>query len=122
MLLTVHRNERAEHGLTSRSSIISSLQDWTLIPKGAVLHVPPLYQKRVDGTRNGNLIAWPEFYRKNRNWIREVPITIQQASGENPLTAEFLQRSKSSGQILVTVCRGGPISVKLRVEDRKSVA
>lgn len=107
------QNERQDRGLVSRSSFLSSSADWTLVPKGAVLHVPKLYANRVNNTRSGKLTGWQEFYGENRRWIRTVSITVDQASGKTPLTEEYLKSLRSSGQVLIAVCRGGPISVNL---------
>jgi hypothetical protein len=117
-----HRKTRQKNGLIGRSSIISSGYNWTLVPKEAVLYVPPLYKKRVNDKRNGELIGWQDFYAKNRSWIKVVPVTIPQARGEDPLTEEFLKSIQSAGQIAIAVCQGGPISVKAPQEDPEDPA
>lgn len=112
------RKQREGRGLVNRSAILSSPAHWSLVPKGAVLHVPMLYEKRVNNLRNGTLVGWSEFYAKNRAWIRTIPVTIEQASGKTPLTGEYLASLRKGGQVLVAVCRGGPISVILpKVEE-----
>lgn len=111
VMKVTHRNERAKKGLMSRSSTLSSPYAWTIVPKGAILHVPTLYEKRVNDVRNGKLVGWHEFYGQNRNWVRAVPVTIAQARGDDPLSDEFLKSLQVGGQLLVAVCSGGPISV-----------
>lgn len=113
----VHRKERGSKGLIDRSLIVSSPYDWTLLPKKSVLNVPPLYQKRINGERHGKLIGWQEFYAKNRAWIRLLPVTIEQAQGDKPLTPEYLESLKKTGLLVVAVCKGGPISVKLPEQE-----
>lgn len=110
---TKHRNERQKQGLMSRSAILSSSTEWTLVPKGAVLYVPKSFESRVNDLRSGKLIGWQEFFGNNRAWIRTVSVTIEQASGREPLTEEYLQALQKGGQVLVATCQGGPISVKL---------
>ena len=110
---TKSAKESRNGGLVGRSAILSSTKNWSLVPKGAVLHVPKLYEERVNNTRAGTLIGWQDFYRANRSWIRTIPVTIDQASGKTPLTEEYLAGLRKGGQVLIAVCRGGPISVKL---------
>jgi len=112
----IHRQERGAKGLIDRSLIVSSPYDWTLLPKKSVLNVPPLYKARVNGERHGKLIGWQDFYAKNRAWIRLLPVTIEQAQGEKPLTPEYIESLKKTGLLVVAVCKGGPISVKLPEE------
>ena len=107
------RKQREGGGLVDRSAILSSSANWSLVPKGAVLHVPGIYAKRVNDSRSGKLVGWQDFYGKNRSWIRTIPVTIDQASGKTPLTNEYLAGLKKGGQVLIAVCRGGPISVNL---------
>lgn len=116
-----HRVERQGEGLVSRSSIISSASNWTLLPKRAILHVPPLFEQRVNNARNGKLTTWQDFYGKNRGWIRELPVTIAQAKGEDPLSKEYLESVKAAGQVVVAVCRGGPISVRWPEEPNEEL-
>ena len=107
----VHRKSRQKEGLIGRSAILTSAYNWTLVPKGAVLLVPPLYGKRVNQGRKGKLIGWQDFYGKNRAWIKVVPVTLEQATGESPLSEEFLASLRTSGQVVVAACQGGPISI-----------
>lgn len=119
---SAQRQQREKKGLIARSAVISSNQNWTLVPREAVLHVPAAYNKRVNDQRAGKLVGWQQFYGKNRAWIKVVPVTIEQASGEKPLTKEYLDSLKRTGQVVVAVCKGGPISVKFPVEPAAETA
>jgi hypothetical protein len=104
-------------GLVGRSTILSAGQNWTIVPKDAVLHVPAYYKARVDGERKGRLIGWQEFYAMNRSWIRLHNVTMPQARGDTPLSEKDLQGHEATGLLVVAVCAGGPISVKVPKEQ-----
>ena len=107
---------KRRESLVKRSTIVSGGASWTLVPRGAVLSIPDRFSDRVNGERNGKLVSWRDFYAKNNRWIRLLPVTIEQATGENPFTPEYLESLQKTGLLVVAVCKGGPISVHLPKE------
>lgn len=97
--------------LIKRSAILSSGRNWTIVPKGAVLHVPDQYQARVNGARAGKLIPWKAFYTQNRGWIHVHSVSMNQARGEEKIDPKQVEAYKSVSRVVVSVCHGGPISV-----------
>ena len=110
---------KARESLVARSTIVSGSSNWTIVPRGAVLVTPTRFKGRVDGKRAGKLVTWRDFYAKNGSWIRLLPVTLAQATGQDPLKAEYLESLKRSGLLVVAVCQGGPISVNLPVEGKE---
>ena len=110
---------KARESLVARSTIVSGASNWTIVPRGAVLVTPSRFKGRVDGQRAGKLVTWRDFYAKNGSWIRLLPVTLAQATGQDPLKEEYLDALKRSGLLVVAVCQGGPISVNLPVEGKE---
>jgi len=98
-------------GIVERSSILCSGYHWTLVPKGAVIHVPAAYASRVNGERKGRLLPWNKFLQKNRTWLQVHSVSIKQARGERELKPEEVELYKRTGRVVVAVCHKGPISV-----------
>ena len=105
--------EKRRESLVARSTIVSSSSSWTILPRGSVLLTPSRFKSRVDSERRGKLVSWRDFYARNASWIRLLPVTLDQATGRVPLTEEYLSSLKRIGLLVVAVCEGGPISVRL---------
>ena len=111
---------KRRESLVARSTIVSGASNWTIVPRGAVLVTPTRFRGRIDGQRAGKLVTWRDFYAKNGSWIRLLPVTLEQATGQDPLTEEYLDALKRTGLLVVAVCQGGPISVNLPVEGKEA--
>ena len=107
--------------LIKRSAVLSSDRNWTIVPKGAVLHVPQQYQVRVNGKRAGKLIPWKTFYTQNRGWIHVHSVSMDQARGEEKMDPKQVEVYKSVSRVVVSVCHGGPISVIAPKEEEKEL-
>ena len=98
--------------LVSRSTVINFGDYWTLVPKGAVLHVPAALKGRLGGEPKGRLLSWSDFYNRNRGWLRQQPVTVSHARGDEVLPEESLKHISTLSQIVVATCHNGPISMK----------
>ena len=117
----IQKKKRRDLGggsLLSRSLILSYRGTWTIVPKGAVLHVPAAYRERIVPGPTGRLIPWTEFYARNRGWIHTQNVTFEHARGEAALSPEILELHKRLGRVVVAVLHQGPISVKAPVEPK----
>ena len=99
-------------GLIARSTILTNGKSWTLVPKGAVLHVPERYRLRIGKAPVGVLQTWAEFYRMNRGWLHRYDVTFTEARGENFISPAATAAYRGTGRIVVAVCQAGPISIK----------
>ena len=111
---------KRRESLVARSTVISGASNWTILPRGAVLLTPSRFKARIDSERKGKLVSWQDFYAKNRSWIRLLPITLDQATGRSPLTEDYLSSLKRTGLLVVAVCEGGPISVRLPEKGKEA--
>jgi hypothetical protein len=83
----------------------------TLVPKQAILHVPPNFAERLKFQPGAKIQNWAEFYVENRGWITTVEVTRVQAEGNQPMDEATCKRVADSSSLVVATYQGGPISV-----------
>ena len=99
--------------LIKQSEILHDGTHWTLVPKGAVLHVPAQMGPRVGTKPIGTLLPWSDFLIANRAWIQTEEVTFDQAAGKVPLQDARKEFWLNQTKVIVAVHLGGPISVKI---------
>ncbi|QJE98629.1 hypothetical protein [Luteolibacter luteus] len=105
--------ERAgEQSIIQQSDILHDGKNWTLVPKGAVLHVPAQMAPRVGAKPLGTLLSWNEFLAANRAWISTEEISFEQAAGKKPLNEDHKEYWTTQTKVIVATHQGGPISVR----------
>jgi hypothetical protein len=101
-----------EQSLIKQSDILSDGNNWTLVPKGAVLHIPAALSNRVGAKPLGTLLSWTDFLTVNRGWLFTEEVTFDQAAGKSPILRSRTEFWKKNGKVIVAVHLGGPISVR----------
>jgi hypothetical protein len=101
-----------EQSLIKQSDILSDGNNWTLVPKGAVLHIPAALSNRVGAKPVGTLLSWIDFLTVNRGWLFTEEVTFDQAAGKTPIPPSRHDFWKKNGKVIVAVHLGGPISVR----------
>lgn len=99
--------------LLHESTILHDGRNWTLIPNGAVVHLPESLQGRVNSKPVGTLLPWSEFLRRNPTWLVSHEVSFEQAAGNETLPAEVTRKWAGQRKIVVAVRQTGPISVRL---------
>lgn len=110
--VVIRRN--AQESLIGQSEILHDGQNWTLVPRGAVLHVPKSRTGNVGTRPVGTLLTWIEFLRKNPAWLSTHETSIKQAAGDEPLPAAKADFWKKQDRVIIAVHQGGPISVAVK--------
>jgi hypothetical protein len=100
-----------------RSTVLAQGAYWTIVPKGAVIHVPDNFRARVGAEPKGTLLRWKDFSIRNRGWIHTQPVSFSQAAGKTPLSQETLDHNKKLARVVVAVHRGGPITLHPARQD-----
>ncbi len=100
-----------ERDLIKESTILCYRGFLTLVPKQAVLHLPPKLKDRFEAQPNIQVQPWAEFFQANRGWIRTVEVTREQAMGIVAMPEELVESFKTSSSAVVATFKGGPISV-----------
>lgn len=113
-----------QNNILDRSVLLSSELNWTFVPKGAVFFVPDVHQKRVYLTqdkRKGKYLPFEKFHAKNQGWLSTYSVTLEQARGKVPISENAQLAMEKSGRVVVSVCKGGPITVR-PYKKKESVA
>jgi hypothetical protein len=97
--------------LLSQSDIISFGGLATLVPKRAIIQIPKNYQDRIKFVEGSQIRGWVDFYAVNRGWITTVEISRPQAEGNEPMPEETSKVLSKTGNLVVAVYKGGPISM-----------
>ncbi len=98
--------------IIGQSTILHDGESWTLVPKGAVLHIPIAMKARVDAKPVGSLLPWSDFLVKNRAWLATQDVDLSQAAGRQPLPADRIAAWAKQDKVVVAVHYAGPISVR----------
>lgn len=83
----------------------------TLVPKRAILRIPPALADRIKIQPGAKVQSWAEFLTANRGWITTLEVTRPQAEGNEPVAEETAARIAESDKLVVATYQGGPISV-----------
>ena len=101
-----------EQSLIKQSDILNDGMNWTIVPKGAVLHIPHTFATRVGAKPIGTLLPWVEFLTVNRNWLFTEEVTFDIAAGKKPILPSRFEAWQKVNKVVVAVHQGGPISVR----------
>jgi hypothetical protein len=93
------------------SDVLSDGRNWTLVPRGAVLHVPQALSNRVDAKPIGNLLSWNDFLTVNRGWLFTEEVTPEQAAGKASIPPSRTEVWRKVGKVIVAIHLGGPVSI-----------
>lgn len=97
--------------LLSQSDIVCFGGRATLVPKRAILHLPPNLAERLKFQAGARIQSWAEFYTENRGWIITMEVSRVQAEGRQALDEDTCKRLNDSPNLVVATFQGGPISV-----------
>jgi hypothetical protein len=96
------------------SDVLSDGRNWTVVPRGAVLHVPRTLANRVDAKPLCRLLSWDEFLTVNRGWLFTEEVTLDQANGKVAIPPSRSAIWKKNGKVVVATHLGGPLPVHTR--------
>ncbi|MDZ4288140.1 MAG: hypothetical protein U0984_09285 [Prosthecobacter sp.] len=99
------------NSLYTKSIILFDGETHTLIPIGAVLHLPENLRNRVITKPQGNFTYWPNFLKRNATWLGTKEVPLKMARGDTKLAEDVLRETSGSNRLLVSVYRECPISV-----------
>lgn len=101
----------APPSILAQSEILEFGGHWTLVPRGALLHVPEAHLPRVGKRPLGVLLQFQDFLAVNRSWISTEEVDYQTASGERKISTDKLAFWEKQDRVIIAVHQGGPISV-----------
>lgn len=106
--------------LIASSAVLSYRGMLTLVPKRAVLYFPEKFEDRKGVIPDPKVKTFQDFYLQNRNWIRTVEVTREQALGHVPLAEGIVESFEDSDYVVIATYKTGPISV-LPLKDPEEV-
>ena len=83
----------------------------TIIPKGSIIYLPSKDKAKVTETPSGKFTFWPDFVKKNKNWIWLYEVTLKQARGIEPIPEAKLKEFAKLNRTVVATYRKNPISI-----------
>ena len=100
-----------ENSLYKKSIILYDGEKHTVVPVGAILHLPPSYRNRVVPKPVGVFTFWPSFLERNASWLGAWEVPLRMAQGDPEAAKKVLAQTSLQSRVLVAVYRGGPISI-----------
>ena len=94
-----------------RHRYLSANGDCTRIPTDSILYLPESLGERVSSAKQGRLVTWFEFLRKNQSWLRVHPVSWDTVSGRSPISSETLAGFDKQGHLVIALFNRCPISI-----------
>jgi len=107
----------AGQSIIGQSTILSDGNRWTIVPDGAVLHIPAAMRSRVNAEPAANLVPWIEFLSANISWLDSYEVSFEQAAGKSGLPEQRTEHWSKQNKVIVAVHQRGPISVRPSAES-----
>lgn len=100
-----------QSSLWTHSIILGDSEKYTLIPVGAILHLPEGLRSRVLAKPQGKFTFWPNFLKRNEAWLgaKEVSLTLSRGNAQE--AGALLKSVSRDPRILVATYKGGPITI-----------
>lgn len=107
--------------LTS-SLFLSDGQMFTVIPLGAILNLPAAHRNHVIAKPEGTFTFWPNFLKQNASWLSAKEVPLKMATGDPDLAKAILRNTSKDSHVVVSVYKGGPISILEPTPEAKAEA
>lgn len=108
--------------LYANSEIITDGAFHTRLPKGCILGYTEALAGRVVDKATGAFEFWPEFYQRNKDWLKLQEVDVATAKGEVPLSEAMVKSLQTESKMTVAVYKGNPVSVLEYKGDEKEEA
>ncbi len=93
------------------SDILADGSSHTVVPKGAILSVPESLADRLVTSPAGKFQFWPDFYARNKNWIKLQEVEVDVAKGKVPLPEGVIKMMATEPKMVIAVYKGNLITV-----------
>ncbi|MEX1114978.1 MAG: hypothetical protein WEB53_06995 [Akkermansiaceae bacterium] len=111
-------NRQMGLSIIKQSMILNDGENWTLVPKDAVIFIPETLAGRANLKPVGRLLAWADFLTQNQGWITTRDVSFDQAVGNESVPSEHLKFWAKQDKIVIAVHQNKPISVRLGDENQ----
>jgi hypothetical protein len=100
-----------QSSLWARSIILGDGEKYTLIPVGAILHLPEALRSHVLSKPQGDFTFWPNFLKRNQAWLGAKEVTLTLSRGNAQEANALLKSVSRDPRVLVATYKGGPITI-----------
>ncbi len=100
-----------QSSLLTSSILISDSENFTIVPIGSVLHLPPSLRSRILAQPQGDVLMWPDFLKKNSAWLTVKEVSLPMSRGEAKAAALVLREISNETRLVVAVYHGCPITI-----------
>ncbi|MDI1311375.1 hypothetical protein [Prosthecobacter sp.] len=100
-----------QSSLWTNSIILADGEKFTLVPVGAILHLPAELRTHVAATPQGDFTFWPSFLKRNSTWLaaKEVPLSLSR--GNTQEAKALLKNLSYDKRLIVATYKDGPITI-----------
>jgi hypothetical protein len=93
------------------SIILIDAEKFTLIPLGAILHLPAEHRAHIKTKPEGDFLTWPHFLERNASWLGSKEVPRDMVKGSAKAAKPVLREVASDPRVLVSVFKGCPIMI-----------
>jgi hypothetical protein len=111
-----------QSSLLTSSLFLSDGQMFTVVPLGAILNLPAEHRKHVIAKPEGTFTFWPNFLKQNSTWLSAREVPLKMAKGDPDLAQAVLRETSRDTHVVVSVYKGGPITVLEPTPEAKAEA
>jgi hypothetical protein len=108
--------------LLTSSLFLSDGQMFTVVPLGAVLNLPAAHRGHVVAKPEGTFTFWPNFLKQNGSWLSAKEVPLKMAKGDSDLAKAILRETSMDSHVVVSVYKGGPITILEPTPEAKAEA
>jgi hypothetical protein len=111
-----------QSSLMTSSLFLSDGQMFTVVPLGAILNLPAAHRKHVVAKPEGTFTFWPNFLKQNASWLSAKEVPLKMATGDPDLAKAILRDTSKDSHVVVSVYKGGPITILEPTPEAKAEA
>lgn len=100
-----------ESSLWKNSIILTDGEKFTIVPVGAILHLPTELRAHVVAQPQGDFTFWPSFLKRNTAWLTGKEVSLTLSRGNTREANALLKSLARDPHLVVATYKGGPITV-----------
>jgi hypothetical protein len=102
------------------SIILADSEKYTVVPVGAILHLPARMRSRVLSEPKGDFTFWPSFLERNSSWLAAKEVSLTLSRGNSKEADALLKSLANDSHVVVATYKGGPITILERAPANKN--
>ncbi|NWK54419.1 hypothetical protein HW115_02270 [Verrucomicrobiaceae bacterium N1E253] len=99
--------------------IVNNNKEHAILPIGSIVFLPDRVKSRVSDKPEGRFKLWPDFLKRNRDWIWTFEVTLDQAKGIAPIPQAKLDEFTKLNRMVVATNNGNPVAILSKKQKSK---